>query len=326
MKTLWCLVVLLSLFIATEALAARVYLKDGSVVECQSFWSSKGTVYVKVNRDVLLEFAPDEVNVKKTFSKRPVKKKVRAAPVKEEQAALSAPVAGQTDKQASPDGKPVTPTGVQTTPGSPNAAAGKPEHATAGQVKPVSPPTVAATTGAGTVTPAPSTAAPVAKPSPPAVVPSQPAQATQPSAPSTPDQSVSPRPIPRQITPVSTPPMTKPSALGAGLSVAVVLVPLLLLLIILAAMWRVFEKAGEAGWKAIVPIYNLFVLVKIAGKPWWWFLLIVFVPLIGLIFYLLTCLALAQKFSKSPLYGVLLCFFGFIMFPLLAFDDSTYSG
>lgn len=111
-----------------------------------------------------------------------------------------------------------------------------------------------------------------------------------------------------------------------GFSLTFLLVPLLLAIIIIASMWKVFEKAGEAGWKAIIPIYNLYVLVSIAGKPGWWFIVILLVPLIGFIFYLLVCLALAQKFNKSPLYGVLLCFFGFIMFPLLAFDDSTYSG
>ena len=35
----------------------------------------------------------------------------------------------------------------------------------------------------------------------------------------------------------------------------------------IAAMWKVFTKAGKPGWAAIVPIYNIIVLLGIAGKP-----------------------------------------------------------
>ena len=44
-------------------------------------------------------------------------------------------------------------------------------------------------------------------------------------------------------------------------------------MIVAAGMWKVFEKAGEPGWAALIPIYNLVVLVKIAGKEMWWVVL-----------------------------------------------------
>ena len=291
MKKLWCLVVLLALFIVSEAMAANVYLKDGSVVQCQSFWRSNSTVFVKVNRDVLLEFAQEDVNVKKTFRARPVQKakrvKVRAEqPEKAESAVNETP-------------------------------------ATAGKTAPVT--TVSPKTGNAPMS-SYSTGTTAAKPGGKQAVNvgtlSSPVQANQPTSAIPSANEVTPQPVTNMEVPA---PSAVAQAAGMGFGLTALIVPLLIFIIMIAAMWRVFEKAGEAGWKSIIPIYNLYVLVLIAGKPGWWFLIIALVPLIGLIFYLLVCLSLAQKFDKGPIYGVLLCFFGFIMFPLLAFDNSTYT-
>src|SRR5207247_3757401 len=62
------------------------------------------------------------------------------------------------------------------------------------------------------------------------------------------------------------------AAAAAGMGVfAVVWVALAILMI--AALWKIFVKAGEPGWAAIVPIYNLIVILKIVGKPLWWIIL-----------------------------------------------------
>ena len=37
--------------------------------------------------------------------------------------------------------------------------------------------------------------------------------------------------------------------------------------------WRIFEKAGQPGWAAIIPIYNVIVLLEIVGRPLWWIIL-----------------------------------------------------
>ena len=50
-------------------------------------------------------------------------------------------------------------------------------------------------------------------------------------------------------------------------SMAVTLIFLAVLLIMLAAMWKLFAKAGEPGWAIIIPIYNIIVLLKVSGKP-----------------------------------------------------------
>ncbi|MBR2863943.1 hypothetical protein IKG12_01325 [Candidatus Saccharibacteria bacterium] len=40
------------------------------------------------------------------------------------------------------------------------------------------------------------------------------------------------------------------------------------------AGWKIFTKAGEKGWKSLIPIYNVYVMLKISGmKNWFWALL-----------------------------------------------------
>lgn|GEM_PF-2859387 len=48
------------------------------------------------------------------------------------------------------------------------------------------------------------------------------------------------------------------------------LIYLAIIIAMIAGMWKVFEKAGQPGWAAIIPIYNLIVLLQIVGKPIWW--------------------------------------------------------
>ena len=74
------------------------------------------------------------------------------------------------------------------------------------------------------------------------------------------------------------------SQLG-GATLAAILIPALLLSIVLiAAQWKIYTKAGKPGWACIIPIYNLIVLLEIVGKPVWWFLLLL-VPCVNIVFY-----------------------------------------
>src|SRR6266705_6514306 len=40
-------------------------------------------------------------------------------------------------------------------------------------------------------------------------------------------------------------------------------------ILMIAAWWKIFTKAGQPGWACIIPIYNLYVWCKIVGRPWW---------------------------------------------------------
>jgi hypothetical protein len=64
------------------------------------------------------------------------------------------------------------------------------------------------------------------------------------------------------------------------------IVGVLVALLVIAGLWRVFTKAGKPGWAALVPIYNLIVLLQIAGKPAWWLLLFL-IPGVNLIMLIL---------------------------------------
>lgn len=97
-----------------------------------------------------------------------------------------------------------------------------------------------------------------------------------------------------------------------------------LIVLAIVGIWMVFTKAGRPGWTSIIPIYNIFVLVDIAGKPWWWVLLLL-IPIVNFIIVILVSIALAERFGKGVLYGLGIAFFGFIFLPILGFGDARYS-
>jgi hypothetical protein len=113
------------------------------------------------------------------------------------------------------------------------------------------------------------------------------------------------------------------AAAAAGGAVGAI-IGLVIAVIIIAAMWKLFTKAGEPGWAAIIPIYNFIVLLKIAGRPVWWVILML-IPFVNLIVFILVCIDLARKFGKGAGYGIGLAILGFIFFPLLAFSDAQYN-
>lgn len=97
-------------------------------------------------------------------------------------------------------------------------------------------------------------------------------------------------------------------------------------LIVVIGLWKVFEKADEPGWAAIIPIYNYYILLKIVGRPWWWLLLLL-IPLVNFFVTIIVAIDLAKSFGKDVVYGiVLLWFFSVIGFMILGFGDAQYLG
>jgi uncharacterized membrane protein YhaH (DUF805 family) len=97
------------------------------------------------------------------------------------------------------------------------------------------------------------------------------------------------------------------------------------IVLMLAGMWKIFEKAGKPGWAAIVPIYNVVVLLEIVGKPVWWILLLL-IPFVGIVFAILLAIELAKSFGKDAAYGLGLAFLPFIFYPILGFGSARYRG
>jgi hypothetical protein len=99
-----------------------------------------------------------------------------------------------------------------------------------------------------------------------------------------------------------------------------------MIVVIIAGMWKVFEKAGQPGWAAIVPFYNGYVLTcEIAKKEILWFILL-FVPFVGIVASILISLEVARKFGKSDGFGIGLALLPFIFYPMLGFGDAQYQG
>jgi hypothetical protein len=101
--------------------------------------------------------------------------------------------------------------------------------------------------------------------------------------------------------------------------------PLVVFILMVVALWMVFAKAGKPGWASIVPIYNIFVMLEIVGRPWWW-LLLMFIPVVGLIMAIIVAIDMAKAFGKGTGFGIGLAFLPFIFYPVLAFGDAQYQG
>lgn len=98
------------------------------------------------------------------------------------------------------------------------------------------------------------------------------------------------------------------------------------LVVYVVAQWKIYEKAGQPGWAVLIPFYNIYILLKIVGKPSWWLLLIIFVPFLNIILAIWMTNLLSKSFGKDVLFTLGLLFVGIIFYPLLGFSDAKYLG
>lgn len=96
------------------------------------------------------------------------------------------------------------------------------------------------------------------------------------------------------------------------------------MVLMIAAVWKVFEKAGKPGWAAIIPIYNIIVILEISGKPLWWILLYL-IPLVNIVVGLMVLSAFVRKYGKGTGFLLGMIFLPFIFWPVLGFGDATYN-
>jgi hypothetical protein len=113
---------------------------------------------------------------------------------------------------------------------------------------------------------------------------------------------------------------------GGGMGGAVVgLIELVFVVATVAGLWKVFAKAGQPGWAAIIPIYNAVVMLQIAKKPVWWIILFL-VPIVNFVIAILVAIEIAKRFKQGAGFGVGMAFLPFIFYPMLGFGSSTYQG
>jgi hypothetical protein len=114
-------------------------------------------------------------------------------------------------------------------------------------------------------------------------------------------------------------------ALGLAILIPIIIIGLAVAILEIVAIWFMFVKAGEPGWAILVPIYNYLVMIKIAGKPWW-FILLLLIPFVNIVIVILVLHGIAKNFGKDIGYTFGLIFLGCIFFPILGFGKSQYIG
>lgn len=91
--------------------------------------------------------------------------------------------------------------------------------------------------------------------------------------------------------------------------------------LMIVSMWKMFEKANKPGWAAIVPIYNMVILLEMIGKPWWWIILML-VPLVNIVVLIIVWNEVSKAFGQGGGFTLGLIFLPFIFIPMIAFNDE----
>lgn len=101
---------------------------------------------------------------------------------------------------------------------------------------------------------------------------------------------------------------------------------LIILVVTIVALWKIFTKAGKPGWASLVPFYNIYLMLKIIGRPGWW-LLLFFIPVVNIIISIIIALDLGKSFGKDAVWSIVLLF---LLAPLghavLGFSSAQYTG
>ncbi len=104
-----------------------------------------------------------------------------------------------------------------------------------------------------------------------------------------------------------------------------ILIYLAVVVIYIAAEWKIYEKAGKPGWAVLIPFYNIYVLLKIVGRPGWW-LLLFFIPLVNIIIGIIVTNDLAKSFGQGVGFTLGLIFLSPVFILLLGFGNYKYIG
>jgi len=134
-----------------------------------------------------------------------------------------------------------------------------------------------------------------------------------------------------------------------GVTIAIIIAIWILLII---AWWKIFTKAGIAGWKSLIPIYNIYLLYKISNVNFWiWAAipyvliyiitisypdgsqmptLLAFLLFVIVVFYIVGCWkmsrGLAKSFGKGIGFTLGLFFLTNIFYLILGFGSAKYVG
>jgi hypothetical protein len=108
-------------------------------------------------------------------------------------------------------------------------------------------------------------------------------------------------------------------------STASIIILIAIALLMIVSSWIVVSKAGRPGVSQIIPIWRTIELITIAGKPIWWFLIILLVPIANLVFYIMVLNGISKAFGYKEGFTVGLVLLPIIFWPILAFGGATYT-
>lgn len=98
---------------------------------------------------------------------------------------------------------------------------------------------------------------------------------------------------------------------------------LAIIVLMLVGMYKIFEKAGEPGYKALIPIYNIIILIKIVGfSPW--LVLLFLIPVANTVFAIIVLYRLSVSFNHDILFLVGLLLLPYVFIPYLGLSKDIY--
>jgi Ca2+/Na+ antiporter len=116
------------------------------------------------------------------------------------------------------------------------------------------------------------------------------------------------------------------NAVGALFGGVMMLVWLAIVVVVIIGGWKMFEKASQPGWAILIPFYNIYILLKIAGRPGWWLILCI-IPLVNIVIGIIVAIDIAKSFGQSAVFGFFLLFLlGGIGYLILGFGNYRYQG
>ena len=138
------------------------------------------------------------------------------------------------------------------------------------------------------------------------------------------------------------------SAIAAALSAYALLIFVLIVLLVIA-YWKMFTKAGVAGWKSLIPLYNVYAAFRIAWKDqtafWVWLaasivyslfrdhedgvsgVITIAAGILALVWWMRFCMKQARSYGRSTGAGIAAFFLPNIMTLYYGFASScTYAG
>ena len=119
-----------------------------------------------------------------------------------------------------------------------------------------------------------------------------------------------------------------------GMMIVSWIIAIAFLVMVIIAWWKIFTKAGQEGWKSIIPFYNVYIMLGIVGMSpmLMWIMIGLFIPFVnfiaGIAWFVVSIMMyhkLSLAFGKGIGYTLGLIFLHPIFALMLAFGNAKYT-